>query len=230
MDASRLLIDPPPPEWRRSSPFLLLALALHGAVLLWPLRGVGEEPAPPQVAVTVSLRDAVTAPEPVSVRPAPPEPVRRPPVPQRTERPQPKARPVLAMAASAQTAPAAFSVPAPVPEPPAAAASAPVAAGPVQAPAPVTAARYDAAYLHNPEPKYPPISRRLGEQGKVLLKVRVTAEGLPAAVDLERSSSFERLDEAARQVVGRWRFVPAKRGEQAIEASVIVPIVFRLEG
>lgn len=230
MDASRLLIDPPPPEWRRSSPFLLLALALHGAVLLWPLRGVGEEPAPPQVAVTVSLRDAVTAPEPVSVRPAPPEPVRRLPVPQRTERPQPKARPVLAMAASAETAPAAFSVPAPVPEPPAAAASAPVAAGPVQAPAPVTAARYDAAYLHNPEPKYPPISRRLGEQGKVLLKVRVTAEGLPAAVDLERSSSFERLDEAARQVVGRWRFVPAKRGEQAIEASVIVPIVFRLEG
>jgi protein TonB len=151
-------------------------------------------------------------------------------VPQRTERPQPKARPVLAMAASAETAPAAFSVPAPAPEPPAAAASAPVAAGPVQAAAPVTAVRYDAAYLHNPEPKYPPISRRLGEQGKVLLKVRVTAEGLPAAVDLERSSSFERLDEAARQVVGRWRFVPAKRGEQAIEASVIVPIVFRLEG
>lgn len=230
MDASRLLIDPGPPEWRRSSPYLLLALALHGLVLLWPSRGAGHASEAPRPPVTVSLRDAVTAPEPVSVQPAPSEPVRRPPTPLRNERPQPKARRVLAVAPTAEAAPAAFSVPAPPAEPPAPAAPGPAVAGPVQAAAPLSAVRYDAAYLHNPEPKYPPISRRLGEQGKVLLKVRVTAEGLPAAVDLEKSSSFERLDEAARQVVGRWRFVPAKRGDQPIEASVIVPIVFRLEG
>ena len=63
----------------------------------------------------------------------------------------------------------------------------------------------------------------------MLLRVRVSADGQPAAVDLEKSSNFERLDEAARQVVARWRFVPAKRGEEAIEATVIVPIVFRLD-
>ncbi len=93
----------------------------------------------------------------------------------------------------------------------------------------MTTARFDAAYLHNPEPKYPPLSRRLGEEGKVLLKVRVSPNGQPTIVELERSSSFERLDEAARQTVARWRFVPAKRGDEAVEASVIVPIVFRLE-
>jgi protein TonB len=97
------------------------------------------------------------------------------------------------------------------------------------APAPIVAARYNAAYLNNPEPKYPPMSRRLGEEGKVLLRVRVTAEGLAAAVELEKSSNFERLDEAAKQAVARWRFVPARRGDEAIEASVIVPIVFRLD-
>ena len=106
----------------------------------------------------------------------------------------------------------------------------PVAAAPVaSAPAPVVAARYNAAYLNNPEPKYPPMSRRLGEEGKVLLKVRVTADGQAATVELEKSSNFERLDEAAKQAVARWRFVPARRGDEAIEASVIVPIVFRLD-
>ena len=93
----------------------------------------------------------------------------------------------------------------------------------------VTPARFNAAYLNNPEPKYPPLSRRLGEEGKVLLKVRVTVEGHAAAVDLEKSSSFERLDEAAKQAVARWRFVPAKRGNEAIEESVLVPVVFRLD-
>jgi protein TonB len=103
-------------------------------------------------------------------------------------------------------------------------------AAPASASPAVTPARFDAAYLHNPRPDYPPLSRRLGEEGKVLLKVRVSREGQPAAVDLEKSSNFARLDEAARAVVSHWRFVPAKRGDEAIDATVIVPIVFRLDG
>ena len=63
----------------------------------------------------------------------------------------------------------------------------------------------------------------------MLLRVRVTPEGTVAAVDLEKSSNFERLDAAARQAVARWRFVPARRGDEAIEGQVIVPVVFRLE-
>mgnify|MGYP002150762599 CR=1 FL=1 len=62
-----------------------------------------------------------------------------------------------------------------------------------------------------------------------IMRVKVTADGLASAVELEKSSNFERLDEAAKQAVARWRFVPARRGDEAIEASVIVPIVFRLD-
>ena len=99
------------------------------------------------------------------------------------------------------------------------------AAGPT-----VTAARFDAAYLRNPAPAYPPLSRRLREEGKVLLKVRVSADGRASAVEVAQSAGSERLDRAAREAVARWRFVPARRGEQPVEATVLVPIIFKLQG
>lgn len=89
--------------------------------------------------------------------------------------------------------------------------------------------RFNAAYLNNPRPTYPPLSRRLNESGKVLLKVRVSEDGRAIAVDIAQSSNSARLDEAARQAVSQWRFIPAKLGEQAIVADVIVPIVFKLD-
>jgi protein TonB len=97
------------------------------------------------------------------------------------------------------------------------------------APATFSPPRFEAAYLHNPRPNYPAVSRRLGEEGKVLLRVLVSPDGRAAAVNLEKSSNFERLDEAARQAVAQWRFVPAKRGDEAVEATIIIPLVFRLE-
>jgi len=92
------------------------------------------------------------------------------------------------------------------------------------------APNFNAAYLHNPNPNYPAISRRLGEQGKVLLRVQVTADGTASLVVLHVSSGSERLDQAALEAVKKWRFIPAKRGEQAISASVIVPVRFSIEG
>lgn len=224
MTSERLLLQPELPEWRRSGRFLLIALALHAAVLFYPLQlRISQLETPPPSAVMVRLVDAVSA------FPLAPAPVQAPPAPSKPNairsKPAPTPRPVLAMAPEQVSSPATFSVPAAVTAPP---------ANPIANTAPavtnaVSAARFDAAYLHNPRPNYPPLSRRLGEEGRVLLRVRVMPDGNPAAVDLEKSSNFERLDEAARQVVTRWRFVPAKRGDEAIEASVIVPIVFRLD-
>ena len=216
--------DPALREWRRSGPYLALALAIAAAILAWP--HAQKVDIPPPGPLTVKLIEALKPPEPQPVAlPAPP-----PPPPQAKPTPT-RPRPVLAMTPE-QQAPTVDTpvVAAPVAVAPEPAPRPPVAAAPVaSAPAPVVAARYNAAYLNNPEPKYPPMSRRLGEEGKVLLRVRVTAEGLAAAVELEKSSNFERLDEAAKQAVARWRFVPARRGDEAIEASVIVPIVFRLD-
>ena len=221
----RLRFAPDLPEWRRSGRFFAVAVALHLAVLAWPHRQAIEMPPPDPL--TVRLIEALQpAPKPLPVVSPPPPAPAKPAVAKPTAQRKP---PVLAMTPEQQPPTAATPVVAappvvaPSPPPPAVAVAAPVAV------APLIGARYNAAYLNNPEPKYPPLSRRLGEEGKVLLKVRVSAEGLPLGIDLEKSSSFARLDAAARQAVAGWRFVPARRGDEAVEASVIVPIVFRLE-
>lgn len=90
------------------------------------------------------------------------------------------------------------------------------------------AAIFNADYLKNPPPAYPSISRRLGEEGRVLLKVRVLEDGTAASVTLQKSSGFDRLDESALNAVKNWKFVPAKKGNQNISSWVVVPIVFSL--
>lgn len=219
-------LPPEIPEWRRSGIFFAIAIALHLVVLLFPLvPRVGQLEFPPPATVTVHLVDAVAPPAPKPMQAAPavvPKPAPTPVLERRAVAP----RPVIAMQPEQAVPAANYSVPAV-----AAAAQLPTAEpAPATASPAVTPARFEAAYLHNPRPDYPPLSRRLGEEGKVLLRVRVSREGQAAAVDLEKSSNFARLDEAARSVVAHWRFVPARRGDEAIDATVIVPIVFRLEG
>jgi protein TonB len=89
---------------------------------------------------------------------------------------------------------------------------------------------FNAAYLNNPAPHYPSVSRRLGEQGLVLLRVQVTADGTAGSVELQTGSGSSRLDQAALEAVQKWQFVPAKRGDQPVSASVVVPVRFSLEG
>ncbi|MRD73666.1 TonB family protein [Rhodocyclus tenuis] len=89
--------------------------------------------------------------------------------------------------------------------------------------------RFDAHYLHNPPPVYPPLARRAGEDGKVVLRVWVNAQGGADSVELHVSSGSSRLDEAALKAVRQWTFVPAKRGDTPVASPVLVPILFRLE-
>ncbi len=226
MNCARLELPPEIPEWRRIGPFLAFAVGLHLAVLLYPLKlTTGKLEIPPPVAIMVRLVDAVSPPVPIPMQAAPAIAPQSVPTPAR-ERRVVAPRHILAMQPEQAVPAASFSVPVVAAPTLAPAADAALAAA---SPA-VTPARFDAAYLHNPRPDYPPLSRRLGEEGRVLLRVRVSREGLAAAVDLEKSSNFERLDEVARAVVSHWRFVPAKRGDEAVETTVIVPIVFRLDG
>lgn len=89
-------------------------------------------------------------------------------------------------------------------------------------------AKANAAYLHNPKPEYPNIAKRRQWQGRVILKVRVLADGRAASVSLEKSSGHEVLDEAALEAVRHWHFVPAKRGGKPVDSWVNVPINFNL--
>lgn len=77
-------------------------------------------------------------------------------------------------------------------------------------------------------PIYPQRARRLGEQGRVMLRVNVSAAGAPLAVSVAESSGYPSLDDAARAAVEGWRFVPATRDGQPIAATAEVPIRFRL--
>jgi protein TonB len=94
----------------------------------------------------------------------------------------------------------------------------------------VTQPIFNADYLENPSPPYPAVSRRNGEQGRVILRVLVNARGTADEVQVRTSSGSERLDESARQTVRLWKFVPAKRGSEPVQAWVLIPISFRLEG
>lgn len=98
------------------------------------------------------------------------------------------------------------------------------------APPALVEARLDTAYLDNPTPVYPPMSRRLGEEGTVLLRVNVGESGAVTQVALERSCGYPRLDEAARKAVAGWRFLAARRGEEPVASTVMVPVVFALSG
>ncbi|MCT2398439.1 energy transducer TonB [Novosphingobium mangrovi (ex Huang et al. 2023)] len=104
----------------------------------------------------------------------------------------------------------------------------PAPASPPAPPAPVTPPDFSAAQLNNPGPTYPYMSRRNREEGTVLLKVLVTAEGQAGTIEIRESSGFERLDHAALKTVRKWRFVPAMQAGKPVSAWVIVPVGFSL--
>lgn len=222
---------------------LTLVAAAHLGAALGFSQWRAEPVAPPPPPISVAL---IEPPE-VIPTPAPPPPIPTSPKPEvRKEPPRPKPvvkpappKPVKVPVPPAPVTEAATAVrheeppppPAPVPAP----ATPPVAAAPTQADASPRVAetvpvRFDAAYLNNPAPAYPPLARRMREEGKVLLRVFVTADGAPGKISVSTSSGSSRLDTAAENAVARWRFVPAKQDGRSVDAWVVVPIVFKLEG
>lgn len=155
--------------------------------------------------------DAPKPPE-IKVQPVKPQvnklqPAPRIPVPLETTSSQ--------LPANAPSAPPAESKPSPLPTAPAEPA--------------ISQPRFDADYLRNPAPSYPPLARRMGEEGKVLLRVLVSPQGTAEAVEIRTSSGSSRLDESAQKTVRTWKFIPAKKGDLAVQSWVLVPIVFKLE-
>mgnify|MGYP006161488351 FL=1 len=68
-----------------------------------------------------------------------------------------------------------------------------------------------------------------GRQGKVLVRVYITAEGQATRAEVRTSSGYERLDQTALQTVQRWRYVPGKRAGVPEAMWFNVPINFVLE-
>jgi protein TonB len=198
---------------RLSAGGIAAIVAAHAAVLAL-LASLNVVPLPQPLNALMVQIIAPTPPAP-AITPPRPTPVERKPV----VRPQPTPvtrQPVLAAQTSAPS-PAADA-------PPAKEAPAPAAT----APATISQPRFDADYLLNPAPVYPALARRMGEEGKVLLRVFVEPAGRPSQIEIKTGSGSARLDQAAQDAVWRWKFVAARRGEEAIGAWVLVPIVFNL--
>lgn len=208
----------------------LATLALHAALAAALLSY-----APSRQALFAALPIIVDLITPPRIEPRPEPPIEIPPPPKPEPRPvvkplirQPDPPPVIAAPIEAPSTPVEAAPPPPAPPP------LPPAPAPVIAAAPpivvLTPPVYTADYLENPPPGYPSMSRRLGEQGRVVLRVRVTAGGSAGEIQVRESSGHARLDNAARDTVRRWRFVPARRGATPVSAWVLIPISFRLEG
>lgn len=209
----------------RGSLPLLLICTVHGAALGALALGLGQTvpPKPPEVVMAV-----VVPPQPMPVvappTETPPEvkPTPRPPV----QQPKPAPLPPIK---DAPPSPHAINTPVAEPTPPVPEVAKAEPAPPAPpAPPVVTPPRSDAAHLNNPAPAYPTLSRKLGEQGKVLLSIYVLADGTVGELKVKQSSGFSRLDDAALSAVKRWKFVPARQGDTPVAYWYVQPLNFAL--
>lgn len=83
-------------------------------------------------------------------------------------------------------------------------------------------------YVREPSPRYPPQSRRLREQGLVVLRVVIDERGAASSIEIETSSGHARLDDAARDAVLRAAFRPYVEDGEPRRALVLIPIEFAL--
>jgi periplasmic protein TonB len=200
------------------------AVLVFHALAIWALQSGLLMRAVEMVVPVEVLAQIIEPPKPVVPPPPPPvvpkespPPLKQavakptPPVPQ-TQAPPPILAVETATPAPNAPAPVQIAPPAPIlpPSVPVAAVATPAPA-PMPAPAKVVLPSSDAEYLHNPKPPYPRMSTTMGEQGNVMVRVFVGADGFPKDVELQKSSGFERLDQAALTAVKQWRFVPGTR-------------------
>jgi len=190
-----------------------------------------------------AVRQAVLDAAPLSIEllapPAPPPEPTPPPPPAQRPPPRVQPLPVLAAPSPAPLPAVSFSVPPPpaaAPEPAVAEAPVVTAAPPAQpappAPAPPAPRRIDATavtYLSPPPVEVPLASRRAGESGVVWLRVVVNTRGLPALVQVQRSSGHARLDAQAAWAMRQARFRPHTEDGTPIEVEVIAPIEYLLD-
>ena len=240
-----------PERWLAVIATLLLhavVLALFNSVSTPPVT-VPARPQPVSIELVAAAAEPVlqaqpAEPEPIEpdvVTPPPeltPPPVDKPvddnallpPVPEKKE-PEKKPEPAPKKVAVKKNPPA----PVPKPQAEAASATAPITPAPVAqkavaqpVDAPLTPPLANADYLHNPAPSYPDVAISRGYEGTVLLNVQVRADGKVQTIQIHQSSGYPSLDDAARDTVRRWSFVPARRGSQPVSGWVVVPVDFSL--
>lgn len=221
---------------------LLFVSLIHAGLIaaVWiqaPAAKLSSLAAPTVEGVLIAMPEPEEVPSSpvVETPPPPPPPPKKPEAPKKPiPKPvvQPKPQPVKPPPVETKVAPPENAMtpptppPAPAPAPTQVPASVPVTPEPQQEP--VQEPQVDASRMKSLAPKYPRLSRRLREQGTVLLEMLVLPDGSVAELRVKTSSGFERLDQAALDAVKSWRFFPARRGGEAIAYRYVQPIAFSL--
>lgn len=84
--------------------------------------------------------------------------------------------------------------------------------------------------LHSPRPNYPLLSRKLGEQGMVMIKLCVNQGGFVDEASVSKSSGFQSLDKSALATLSQWRFLPMTSTLGYSSQCFQAPVHFSLEG
>ncbi len=197
-------------------------MALHAAALwgLWQHRLIPG----PQEAMTLFV-NFITPPTPEKKETPKPPPTKPKPI----EKPQPR----QIVAATPVVAPTDYVAQPPPPQ----IQPGPTSAGPIAAPTPPKPAgpvtlggELSVACPERTPPRYPHHSRRMGEEGTVVLRVELNEQGSVSAAHVSTSSGFSRLDEAALLAVRTWRCNPATRHGHPVRAVAVQPFNFVLQG
>lgn len=212
---------------RRFAPLASIIL-LHVAVLYALQSGLLRVTAEAAISKVV-LASFITPERPR--QPEPPAPASPRPAPAVKKASPPLPAPVVNKTPSPQaiTAPPAEVAPPQPSEAPVASVASPA---PSVAPAPPAQPRVVSSgieYLQMPRPEYPPLSRRLGEEGRVMLRVLVNDRGRAEHAEVQKSSGSSRLDDAARQAILRAVFKPHIEDGRPVSVYAIVPIQFQLD-
>lgn len=220
----------------RRLPIVIAVVGLH-VLGLWALQAGLLRRAVELVVPVSVLSEMIEPPQPQTTPTPQPSQPRPAPTPRSASEPRPVLPPAVqpvAIATPTPAPPAPTGVTAPQTPAPAAALAAVEPAAPPAPPAPPATPKIDlpsssADYLNNPPPAYPPLSKRLGEQGKVVIRAFIEANGTATKAEIRTSSGYERLDQTALQTVLRWRYVPGKRAGVVEAMWFNVPINFVLE-
>ena len=230
-------MDATPRRLNRRVVIVLSVIGLHVAAV-WALQSGLLRRAMEIVIPVQVMAELIEPPQPLvePPPPAPPTPVAAPTPPKPRPRPipQPQPQPQPQPVAEPEPMPLAPVVPPAPPAPPARPEPIVAAAPPPAPPAPPAPPRIDlpssnADYLRNPPPPYPPMSKRLGEQGRVVVRAFIQLDGTASRAEVQRSSGYERRDQTAVQTVLRWRYVPGKRAGVPEAMWFNIPINFVLE-
>jgi protein TonB len=213
--------------------FIVIAVVGFHVLGLWALQSGLLRRAVELVVPVAVLAEMIEPPQPQAT-PAPPQPQSKPiPVQKAVVPPRPVAQPA--------PQPVAVTTPTPEPQAPTGIVEAqpPAPPGPEAEPAPAApvppaAVRVElpsssADYLNNPKPAYPRLSKTLNEQGTVVVRAFIEANGTASKAEIRSSSGYERLDQTALQTVLKWRYVPGKRAGVPEAMWFNIPINFVLD-